>query len=207
MQSEPTTAAEMYERARAIKQRFASLRPPKQNDAVVALPTMRVAVNRAEAIEPEVEPDITRVPTRLTLSVIARHHEITVDDLTGKSHKRMFVHPRQIAMYLIFKLNRKSYPEIGRVLGGRDHTTAMHGVRVIEELVANDEAISAKVDAISQEVLRLYRSEMAQLQRSFRNSGDNVARLGETSEEGREARSDLGKMNEPTRDVGHPGRL
>ena len=51
---------------------------------------------------------------------------------------RTIARPRQIAMYLAKQLTPRSLPEIGRRFGGRDHTTIMHGVRRIEELMTTD---------------------------------------------------------------------
>jgi chromosomal replication initiator protein len=55
---------------------------------------------------------------------------------------RTIARPRQIAMYLAKQLTPRSLPEIGRRFGGRDHTTIMHGVRKIEELMATDSQMS-----------------------------------------------------------------
>ena len=50
--------------------------------------------------------------------------------------------PRQVAMYLSKQLTMRSLPDIGRRFGGRDHTTIMHGVKRIEELMATDSQLS-----------------------------------------------------------------
>ena len=47
-----------------------------------------------------------------------------------------------MAMYLAKKLTPRSYPEIGRKFGGRDHTTVLHGVRKIEELITQDSQVA-----------------------------------------------------------------
>jgi len=55
---------------------------------------------------------------------------------------RIIARPRQVAMYLAKQLTPRSLPEIGKRFGGRDHTTIMHGVRRIEELMATDSQLS-----------------------------------------------------------------
>ena len=55
---------------------------------------------------------------------------------------------RQIAMYLVKKLTTLSYPEIGRQFGGRDHTTVMHAVKTIENLMKSDAQLSEDVELI-----------------------------------------------------------
>ena len=51
-------------------------------------------------------------------------------------------------MYLAKQLTKRSLPEIGRKFGGRDHTTVMHAVRKIEELINLDETIAQDVEVI-----------------------------------------------------------
>ena len=51
-------------------------------------------------------------------------------------------------MYLAKQLTPRSLPEIGRKFGGRDHTTVMHAVRRIEELMAGDSSFSEDVDLL-----------------------------------------------------------
>ena len=58
------------------------------------------------------------------------------------SHAAPPLRDRQIAMYLSKQLTPRSLPEIGRRFGGRDHTTIMHGVRKIEELMSTDSQLS-----------------------------------------------------------------
>jgi len=62
-------------------------------------------------------------------AMVAERYGLTMDDLKSPSQERRISWPRQEAMALIRKNTRQSYPQIGRFLGGRDHTTVMHGVR------------------------------------------------------------------------------
>lgn len=68
---------------------------------------------------------------------VAEHYNIRISDMAGSTRLRTIARPRQIAMYLCKQLTPKSLPEIGRRFGGRDHTTIMHGVRKIEELMGS----------------------------------------------------------------------
>mgnify|MGYP003330593589 FL=1 len=61
---------------------------------------------------------------------------------------RSIARPRQIAMYLAKNLTTSSYPEIGRKFGGRDHTTIMHAVKKIEELLIHDNELSDDVELL-----------------------------------------------------------
>lgn len=69
-------------------------------------------------------------------------------DLAGKSRTRENVVPRQIAMYLLRAETDASLIEIGGELGGRDHTTVLHGIRQVEKSLASDAALRAHVHAI-----------------------------------------------------------
>lgn len=91
--------------------------------------------------------DILRASDRkLTIEEIQRkvaeHYNIRLSDMIGPKRVRTIARPRQIAMYLAKQLTLRSLPEIGRRFGGRDHTTIMHGVRKIEELMSTDSQLS-----------------------------------------------------------------
>ncbi len=91
--------------------------------------------------------DILRASDRkLTIEEIQRkvadHYNIRLSDMIGPKRLRNIARPRQVAMYLSKQLTPRSLPEIGRRFGGRDHTTIMHGVRKIEELMATDSQLS-----------------------------------------------------------------
>lgn len=73
------------------------------------------------------------------LREVASHHGLKVEDLTGESRKRQYVRPRQIAVYIAKRYTTLSYPAIGRRLGGRDHTTALHADRKIKEMIEKGE--------------------------------------------------------------------
>lgn len=62
---------------------------------------------------------------------VADYFNIKVADMFSKRRPAAIVRPRQIAMYLAKELTHKSYPEIGELFGGRDHTTVLHAVRKI----------------------------------------------------------------------------
>jgi len=91
--------------------------------------------------------DILRASDRkLTIEEIQRkvaeHYNIRLSDMIGPKRVRNIARPRQIAMYLSKQLTLRSLPDIGRRFGGRDHTTIMHGVRKIEELMTTDSQLS-----------------------------------------------------------------
>lgn len=69
---------------------------------------------------------------------VAAHYNIKMSDMHSARRSRVVARPRQVAMYLSKKLTSKSLPEIGRRFGGKDHTTVMHAVKRIDELMVAD---------------------------------------------------------------------
>ena len=78
---------------------------------------------------------------------VAEHFNISVKELQSSRRARTVARPRQIAMYLAKQLTSRSLPEIGRKFD-RDHTTVMHAVRKVEELVVEDSSLAENVDTL-----------------------------------------------------------
>ena len=79
---------------------------------------------------------------------VANHFHIRAADMFSARRSRQIARPRQIAMYLAKNLTSLSYPEIGRRFGNRDHTTIMHAVRKVEELMVSDTELSDDVSLL-----------------------------------------------------------
>ena len=79
---------------------------------------------------------------------VSEHYLIRLSDMLGPKRVRSFARPRQIAMYLAKNLTNRSLPEIGRRFGGRDHTTVMHGVKRIAELMQNDSQLADDIELL-----------------------------------------------------------
>ncbi|VAW01057.1 Chromosomal replication initiator protein DnaA [hydrothermal vent metagenome] len=97
--------------------------------------------------------DILRASERkITIEEIQRqvsdHYNIRLSDMIGPKRLRIYVRPRQVAMYLCKQMTSRSLPEIGRRFGRRDHTTVMHGVRKIEELKVQDGQIAEDLELL-----------------------------------------------------------
>lgn len=72
------------------------------------------------------------------LSVICDYFDLSTKDLTGPRRQKELVLPRHIAMYLLSEEADLTVEKIGEVLGGRDHTTVMHGRDKIKKLISTD---------------------------------------------------------------------
>lgn len=91
-------------------------------------------------------------PKRL-ISTISQHFKIKTSDLLGSSRKANLVLPRQVAMYLLREDLGLPLMKIGEVLGGRDHTTIMHGVDKISRKFSSDSDLRHEIMLIKE---RLY---------------------------------------------------
>jgi chromosomal replication initiator protein len=80
--------------------------------------------------------------------VVARHYNVSKADLLSSRRTRTIVRPRQVAMYLAKVLTPRSLPEIGRRFGGRDHTTVLHAVRKIEDLIQGDKTLAEEIELL-----------------------------------------------------------
>jgi chromosomal replication initiator protein len=84
--------------------------------------------------------------------IVARQYNVSRADLLSSRRTANVVRPRQVAMYLAKVLTLRSLPEIGRRFGGRDHTTVLHAVRKIENLVGNDSALAEEIEALKRQL-------------------------------------------------------
>ncbi|MGQ4274372.1 chromosomal replication initiator protein DnaA [Terrihabitans sp. B22-R8] len=93
-----------------------------------------------------------REPRRVKIEdiqrIVARHYNVSRADILSARRTATVVRPRQIAMYLAKVLTLRSLPEIGRRFGGRDHTTVLHAVRKIDNLIGTDNALADDVDLL-----------------------------------------------------------
>jgi chromosomal replication initiator protein len=99
---------------------------------------------------PEVLSDILRAhDKRLSIDDIQRkvaeHYNIRLTEMASARRSRAVARPRQVAMYLAKQLTSRSLPEIGRRFGNRDHTTVLHAVNKITELMGEDPAFAEDV--------------------------------------------------------------
>lgn len=103
----------------------------------------RFAVASIMAGIPSLLPDnvtpARRVIARDVAEYVAAQYGLTFADLCSERRTRAYARPRQLAMYAIKAMcSHMSYPAIGRLLGGRDHTTILSGVRKITALLQSD---------------------------------------------------------------------
>lgn len=102
-----------------------------------------------DIIYPEAPKEIT--PT-LIIHIVADHFHVTPEDIMSKKRNAEFVMPRQISMYLCRELTESSLASIGKILGKKDHTTVMHGIKKMKEEMDTNEELRNKVDIIKKKI-------------------------------------------------------
>jgi Bacterial dnaA protein helix-turn-helix len=102
-----------------------------------------------------------RILVRRAIKATAEHFGTSPDVLVSARRTRPLVRWRQVAMYVAREMTGRSLPFIGKKIGGRDHTTILHGVRVVKGLIlAGDAETIAAVNQIKErlQVLRTGRA-------------------------------------------------
>jgi chromosomal replication initiator protein len=82
------------------------------------------------------------------LRTVSKHYGVNRGDLLSGRRNRSIVRPRQIGMYLAKLLTSRSLPEIGRRFGNRDHTTVLHAIRKIEQLMTDDTQLREEIELL-----------------------------------------------------------
>ena len=116
----------------------------------------KVDINLAyaeEALKDVIYPDQPKIITpSLIIEVIAEHFGVNPDDITSKKRNSEFVLPRQIAMYLCRNIIGMSLADIAKLLGKKDHTTVIHGIKKITSEIETDEEIKNKIEIIKKKI-------------------------------------------------------
>ncbi len=89
-----------------------------------------------------------RVRIEDILRIVSRHYKVPRNELLSARRSRDVVRPRQIAMFLAKALTSRSLPEIGRRFGGRDHTTVLHSVRKVEQMMKDDGELCQEIELL-----------------------------------------------------------
>lgn len=97
------------------------------------------------------------------VTATSAHFEVATRDLLGGGRSRAIARPRQIAMYLAKQMTDRSWPEIGRRFGGRDHTTVIYAARHIAQLRELDREINDAIRSVAARALELAVSRVAAL--------------------------------------------
>ena len=83
---------------------------------------------------------------------VAGFYNLKISDLKSKRKNKALILPRHGAMYLTRRLTELSLPEIGRHFGGRDHTTVIHALQKVENIIGNDPDYEKTMDALTRKI-------------------------------------------------------
>ena len=79
---------------------------------------------------------------------VAKYFGVKISDMEGEKRAKNIAYPRQVAIYLIRENTNYSLPQIGKLFGGRDHTTVMHAYNKITKKVSEDPFFNAEINKI-----------------------------------------------------------
>lgn len=113
-------------------------RPPTEEEIARVLGSQNI-IKKSSVIYPD-----------QILESINKYFKLTTEQITGPRRQKELVLPRQIAMFLIYEECRTPFEKIGEMLGGRDHTTIMHGVDKIRELSQRDREVQRLLIEVKQ---------------------------------------------------------
>lgn len=83
---------------------------------------------------------------------VANYYSISKEDLKGSKKPKNIAYPRQIAMYITRNLLDLSYPQIGEIFGGRDHTTVMHAYTKIQNDMAENPDLAREIRELEKRI-------------------------------------------------------
>ena len=92
------------------------------------------------------------VSTESIQNIVASYFNLNLHEMLSARRSRSLARPRQIAMYLVKQYTTCSLPEIGRKFSNRDHTTVIHAVKKIEELMKKDNEIKQNIMEIKKKL-------------------------------------------------------
>ena len=116
----------------------------RQVDVNLAKGTLR---NIVQSVEEVVEIDVNYIQNK-----VAEFFDVEVALLKAKTRKRNIVVARQVAMYLTKEFTNMPLKAIGQAFGGRDHSTIIHAIRAVKNLMESDTKFYAKLEELQRSI-------------------------------------------------------
>ena len=112
--------------------------------------TMEIAMKERQNI---ITPDKPReITPQLVIEVVTEHFNISLDQMISKNRSNEIARPRQIAMYLCKNMTDIPLDSIGQLLGGRDHSTIIHGIKKIADEYESNENTRNLIETIKKKI-------------------------------------------------------
>ena len=105
-----------------------------------------------EVLSRLLESSVREISPDAILKAVSEHFGVKVSDLrSGRKHKVVAL-PRQIAMFLMREMTKSSFPDIGQRFGGRDHSTVMYAVKMIEKKTKEDVSLRNSIETLRKSI-------------------------------------------------------
>ncbi len=105
-----------------------------------------------EVLSRLLESSVREISPDTILKVVSDHYGVKVSDLrSGRKHKVVAL-PRQVAMFLMREMTKCSFPDIGQRFGGRDHSTVMYAVKMIEKKTKDDVSLKHSIETLRKSI-------------------------------------------------------
>lgn len=108
--------------------------------------------NLVELALADLLPQRSDVPPAKIIELVAREWQTSVEALLGRDRSKKIAQPRQVAMYLLRKETDASLPQIGEILGGRDHTTVMYAIQKVSNDMETKTDLRKRVANVKQQL-------------------------------------------------------
>ncbi len=106
-----------------------------------------------EALKDLISPgEVKTITPEYIVSMVAEQYEVSPEEIISQKRSRNIARPRQVVMYLCRNMLNIPLQEVGRALGGRDHTTIMHGVDKITEELKTDPSLQNTIDILKKKL-------------------------------------------------------
>ena len=92
------------------------------------------------------------ITSELIIEVVAEHYNLKTSDLASVTKKKTIAYPRQIAMYLCRELTNVPLVTVGELLGGRDHSTVIHGCEKISTELQTNEQLKSTIESLRKKI-------------------------------------------------------
>ena len=106
-----------------------------------------------EALKDYVSPEHNKViSTEYIIDIVSEHYGVTVSDILSTRKSTEITFPRQVVMYLCRQMTAESAEEIGKAIGGRDHSTIIHGIKKVTEEYDTNETTRTLIETIKKKI-------------------------------------------------------
>lgn len=118
------------------------------------IPTITIAKEAMEAVIKE-NTSATITPSTI-IDQVSRYFNISIEDIKSEKRKTEIVTSRQMAMYIIREMTKLSLPEIGKEMGGKNHTTVLYSIRKLEDIMKQDPKVAKIAAELMENIKKAY---------------------------------------------------